>query len=101
MSFANSSFSTAQSESTYHIPDTPEVKEVMKTVEKANDVEAEAAYTFDIKKFPTVFINDLRFPVSSGTLETIRELTNNPSLESAGWLDYKAAFYSWRIERHT
>ncbi|MBI5964598.1 MAG: hypothetical protein HY863_14055 [Chloroflexi bacterium] len=73
----------------------------MKTVEKANDVEAEAAYTFDIKKFPTVFINDLRFPVSSGTLETIRELTNNPSLESAGWLDYKAAFYSWRIERHT
>ena len=67
----------------------------MRTVDKAYDIEAEAAYTFDLKKFPTVFINDPRFPVSPGTLETIRQLTNDPSLESAGWLDYKIAYYSW------
>ena len=77
------------------IPDTPEAKEVMKTIEKAYDIEAEAAHTFDLSKFPTVFINDPRFPVSPGTLETVRELTNNPSLESAGLLDYKVAYDSW------
>jgi hypothetical protein len=59
-------------------------------------LKVEAAYTFDLTKFSTVFINDPRFPVSPGTLKTIRELTQNPSLESAGWLDYKMAYYGWR-----
>ena len=80
-----------------NIPNTPEAKEIMRTVEKAYEIEIEAAHTFDLSKFSTVFINDPRFDVSSGTLETIRELTNNPSLESAGWLDYKMAYHSWRI----
>lgn len=79
------------------IPETKDAREIMKTVEKAYDIEAEAAYTRDLSKFSTVFINDPRFNVSPGTLETIRELTNNPSLESAGWLDYKMAYHSWRI----
>jgi hypothetical protein len=79
------------------ISDTPETKEVIQAVERSYDTEAEAAYTFDITKFSDLFINDPRFPVSAGTLETVRELTNNPSLESAGYLDYKLAFYSWRI----
>jgi hypothetical protein len=87
---------TKQSELIHNIPDTPEAKEIMKTINKAYDIEAEAAYTFDLSKFFTVFINDARFPVTPGTLETVRQLTNNPSLESAGWLDYKLAFYSWR-----
>ena len=85
-----------QSELIHNIPDTPEAKEIMKTIERAYDIQAEAAYTFDLSKFPTVFINDPRFPVSSKTLETIRQLTNNPSLESAGWLDYMMASFSWR-----
>ncbi len=84
-----------QSTSTNNIPDAKETKEVMKTVERAYDIEAEAAYTSDLTKFPTVFINDPRFNVSPETLQTIRELTQNPSLESAGWLDYKMAYYSW------
>jgi hypothetical protein len=78
------------------IADTPESKEIMKVIEKAYDIEAEAAYTFDLKKFPTVFINDPRFDVIPATVETIRELTQNPSLESAGYLDYKMAYYGWR-----
>lgn len=95
ISLSSISFISKRPPSTYYIPDTPEAKEVMKTVEKAYDIEADALYTFDLKKFPTVFINDPHYPVSDGTLETIRELTNNPSLESAGWLDYKLAYYSW------
>jgi hypothetical protein len=83
------------------ISDTPETKEVIKTVERSYDIEAEAGYTFDITKFSDVFINDPRFPVSAGTLETVRELTNNPSLESAGYLDYKLAYYSWIIHATT
>jgi hypothetical protein len=78
-----------------NIPDKPEAKEIVKTVERAYDIEAEALYTFDLQKFPSVFINDPRFPVTSGTLRTVRELTDNPTLESAGWLDYKIAYYSW------
>lgn len=82
-------------------PDTPETKEVIKAVERSYDIEAEAGYTFDITKFSDVFINDPRFPVSAGTLETVRELTNNPFLESAGYLDYKLAYYSWIIHATT
>lgn len=95
LGFSNLSPRISQPESTYNIPDTPEAKEIMRTIGNAYDIEAEAAYSFELKKFPTVFINDPRFSVSLGTLETIRELTNNPSLKSAGWLDYKIAYYSW------
>lgn len=84
-----------QSELRHNIPDTPEAKEIMKTIERAYDIKAEAAYTFDLKKLPTVFINDPRFPLSEKHLETVRQLTYNPSLESAGWLDYEIAHYSW------
>ncbi len=77
------------------IPDTQETRKVIKVIEKSYDVQAKAAYTFDLSKLHTVFINDSRFPVTPDTLETIRQLTRNPSLESAGWLDYKIAYYSW------
>jgi hypothetical protein len=80
------------------IPDTKEAKEIIKTIEKAYDIEAEAANKFDISKFPTVFIDDPRFNVDPHTLEVVRQLTNQPELESAGWLDYKVAYYSWRID---
>jgi hypothetical protein len=77
------------------VPDSRDAKEIIKTLEQAYTVEADAAYTFDFSKFPSVFVNDPRFPVSPGTLETVRQLTLNPALESAGWLDYKMAYYSW------
>jgi len=95
VSFSATAPTINQSELTYSLPDSPEAKEVMKTIDKAYDIEAEAAHTFDLSKFSTVFINDPRFPVSPGTLETVRELTNNPSLESVGLLDYKMAYNSW------
>ena len=98
VSFSAPSPTIKRSELSYSLPDSPEAKEIMRTIERAYDIEVEAAYTFDIKKFPTVFINDQRFPVSPGTLEIIKDLTDDPSLESAGWLDYKVAFYSWRIK---
>lgn len=78
-----------------NFPDTQEAKKVIKAIENSYDVEAKAAYTFDLSEFHTVFINDSRFPVMSDTLETVRQLTRKPSLESAGWLDYKMAYYSW------
>jgi len=80
------------------IPDTNEAKEIMRTIERAYDIQAEAAQSFDLKKFPTVFINDPRFSVSSSRLKMIKEVTNNPSLETAGYLDYKMAYSTWRNE---
>jgi hypothetical protein len=79
----------------YRIPDTEDAKEIIKTVERAYKIEAQAALTFDFSDFPTVFINDPRFPMGPYTLETIRDLTHNPSLETAGYLDYKLAYYTW------
>ena len=93
--FSDASLISKQPSSTYAIPDTSEVKEIMKVVENAYAIEAEAAYTFDLKKFPDVFANDPRFPVDSGTLDAVREMTENPNLESAGMLDYKLAYFSW------
>jgi hypothetical protein len=78
------------------IPNSKDEKEVIKTVEKAYDIESEAGYTFDLSKLSTVFTNDQRFPLGPSTLQTVRELTNNPDLESAGYLDYKTAYYTWR-----
>lgn len=98
ISISTSSSIVAQSKSAYKIPDTPEAKEIMRVIENAYDIEVEAGFTFDIKKFPEVFINDPRFPLDPATLETVKELTNNPSLETAGYLDYKIAFYSWRMD---
>ncbi len=80
------------------IPDTKEAKDIMKAIEKAYDVEIKAARSFDLSKFSTVFINDPRFNVDPYTLDVVREMTNRPDLESAGWLDYKMAYYSWRSE---
>jgi hypothetical protein len=78
------------------IPDSKEEKEVIKTVEKAYDIESEAGYTFDLSKLSTAFINDPRYPLEPALLQTVRELSNDPSLESAGYLDYKMAYYTWR-----
>jgi hypothetical protein len=84
-----------ESASPSHIPDTPEAKKIMKTIEDAYNIEVEAAHTFDLKKFPTVFMNDPRYPMAPATLQVVREMTDNLSLESAGYLDYKLAYYTW------
>ena len=99
--FSKSSINFGYPVTAEKMPDTLEAKEVIQAAERAYDTEAEAAYTFDTTKFSDVFINDPRFPVSASTLETVRELTNNLSLESAGYLDYKIAYYSWIINATT
>jgi hypothetical protein len=80
-----------------HSANTTDEKEIKRTIERAYDITAEAAYNFDLRKFPEVFINDPRFPVPASTLQVVREMTNNLSLESAGYLDYKVAYFThWR-----
>jgi hypothetical protein len=79
------------------IPNTKTAKDIVKVIEKSYQVEAEAANNFDVSQFPTVFINDSRFPVDPYTLNAVRQLSNQPDLASAGWLDYKTAYYSWRF----
>lgn len=71
---------------------------IVQTIKKSFEVELNAAITFDMTEFPTVFINDPRFPVGEGTLQFIRDVTQNSSLENAGYLDYKLAYYTWRRE---
>jgi hypothetical protein len=79
-----------------NIPNSPEARAVVRAVEKSYSVKAEVRYTLDIEKLSSIFVNDPRFPVSPDTLETIRELTGNPELESAGLLDNELAHSGWR-----
>jgi hypothetical protein len=78
------------------IPNTLQVKEIIKTIEIAYALETEMSVTLDISKLSTVYTNDPRFIMSEEVLKTVRELTNNPELESAGYLDYKMAYWTWR-----
>lgn len=82
--------------SIYHaeIPNTVEAKEIMKTIERAYDIQVQAGRSFDLTKFPTVFINDPRFNVRPSTLEAVQRMSHNPSLATAGYLDYKIAYYA-------
>jgi len=83
------------STSTINIPDTPESQEVIQKIETAYDIEAEAAYSFNTEKFSSVFFNDPRYEISPEEIEFIREFTHDPSLVTAGYLDYKIAYYNW------
>ena len=80
---------------TPNIPDTAQNRQIMETINRAREIEREATLTFNFERFDQIFINDPRFPVSEGTLQTIRELTYDPSWETAGFLDYKLAYYTW------
>lgn len=81
--------------SAINIPDTPEVKEIIQRIETAYDIEAEAGYDFDLSKLPTVFVNDFRYKLDNEKIDFIRVATDNPSLEAAGYLEYKIAYYNW------
>jgi len=77
---------------TVNIPDTPEAKEIMQRIKTAYDIEVEAKQSSDFSKLSDVFINDHRYPLNPDALEFVRTETNNPSLELAGYLDYKLAY---------
>jgi len=78
-----------------NIPDTPELKAIMQTVENAYDVEAKASYSFDLSKFSSVFVNESRYRLNLDALEFVKTFVGNPSLEVSGYLDYKIAYYNW------
>lgn len=77
------------------IPDIPEAREIQQTIEKAYEIEEIAARTFDTAEFAKVFINDPRGgKLDDSTLQFIKEVYGaDPS--SAGYLDYKLAYYKW------
>ncbi|MCQ3937482.1 MAG: hypothetical protein DPW18_10605 [Chloroflexi bacterium] len=77
------------------LSDTPEIKEVIRVVETAYDVEAEASYSFNTEKFPSVFVNDINRVVAPEKMEFVRFFISNPDLETPGYLDYKIAYYNW------
>ena len=92
----NSPFVSAKS----NIPDTPEAKDIMRVVKSAYDAEIEARNSSDLTIYDDIFINDQRFPINSEALELVRSATDNPLLETAGFLDYKKAYYSEVISQN-
>jgi len=81
------------------MPDTADAQQIMRTIQRAYELEAKAACTFDISEFPTVFINDPRGgALDPSTAEFVRDVLNGPSLPAPGYLDYKVAYYQWWAE---
>jgi hypothetical protein len=78
------------------VSDTPDTETVMHQIEIATTIEK--ACDFEFSKFPSVYANDIHYPVDDKKLEFIKTATDNPSLESAGYLDYKIAYHSWWLE---
>jgi hypothetical protein len=78
------------------IPDTPEAQEIIYQIDKALDIESGCSFDYSI--FPSVYINDPRYPLDNEKLEFVRMITDNPSLESAGYLEYKMAYHPWWLE---
>jgi len=74
---------------------TSDAELITQTLVKACEVRTNAAATFDVSEFPKVFVNDPRFPVSPKILQFIRDVTDNPSLEEAGYLDHMLTYYTW------
>lgn len=79
-----------------NVPDTPETREIINQIEAAFDIEE--GCSFDTSIFPSVYINDSRYPVDNEKLEFVRMATDEPTLESAGYLDYKSAYHPWWLE---
>lgn len=78
------------------IPQTDEAKLLQEAVKKSYIIEAEAARTFDLTAFPSIFVNDQRGgDLSSSTADFIRSVTGDYSSRNFGYLDYKIAYYSW------
>lgn len=82
-------------ERTRYIPDTPDAREIQQTIEKAYAIEEAAARTFDTIEFAMVFINDPRGgALDNSTLQFVNEVFRT-NRASAGYLDYKLAYYKW------
>ncbi|MBK9602973.1 MAG: hypothetical protein IPO36_14190 [Anaerolineales bacterium] len=64
----------------------------MQKIKASHDIEVEAKQSSDLSKLSDVFINDPRFPLNTDRLEFTKSVTNNPSLETAGYLDFKMAY---------
>ncbi|MDW8069226.1 MAG: hypothetical protein RML46_09950 [Anaerolineae bacterium] len=78
-----------------NIPNTPDEKEIQQTIERAYELEEIAARTFNTTEFAEVFINDPRGgKLDDSTLRFIEEVYGT-DLTSAGYPDYKIAYYKW------
>lgn len=96
LAFDNSSLPMRPRETIRHnIPISPDVEAVQQTIRKAYEIEEKAARTFDTTEFATVFINDPRGgKLDTSTLQFVEEVSGR-DLTSAGYLDYKLAYYKW------
>jgi len=96
LSFSDGLFFTRQTLPQNGASNVTDSEHIIRVIEKAYEIEAKAAQTFDTTEFATVFTNDPRGGrLGESTIEFMRDVTNNPSLKTAGYLDYKVAYYTW------
>lgn len=64
---------------------------LVETLENACAIEEQAQWTFDTGEYPTVFINDPRYPLSAEVMDYVRDIKNDPSIVGIGYLDFEIA----------
>ncbi len=76
------------------IPDTPEAKAIIATLERAHYIRAVAARTFDMGEFSEVFINTSDFKANNSQRALIENVFGIESAKNAGYLTYMQSYYS-------
>ncbi len=75
------------------VPDTPEARQIQATINRAYELMAIAARTFDVSEFPTVFVDTPDYELSDRQREAISQMLGPKAVENAGYLTAMQAYY--------
>jgi len=75
------------------VPDTPEARQIQATMNRAYELMATAARTFDESEFPAVFVDTPDYELSDRQREAIGQVLGSRALENAGYLTAMQAYY--------
>ena len=75
------------------VPDTPEARQIQAVINRAYELMAIAARTFDVSEFPTVFVDTPDYELSDRQQEAIDQVLGSKAVKSAGYLSAMQAYY--------
>lgn len=75
------------------VPDTPEARQIQATMNRAYELMAIAARTFDVSEFPTVFVDTPDYELSDRQRKAVGQVLGSRAIEDAGYLTAMQAYY--------
>lgn len=75
------------------VPDTPDARQVMSTMQRAYHLRGVAARTFEVTEFPSVFTDTPDYELSKDQRDLVSRAFGQQVAEDAGYLTYMQAYY--------